>query len=87
MWRALTLLAAVFLVAFGAVVVRAGDLDDSPGLGGLGLVTAVIGQPTYEIGRSAIELLLARIAQPEQAQRRIMLRGELLIRGSSRNRH
>ena len=42
-WRALTLLAAVFLVAFGAVVVRAGDLDDSPGLGGSGLVTAVIG--------------------------------------------
>lgn len=42
-WRALTLLAAVFLVAFGAVIVRAGDLDDSPGLGGLGLVTAVIG--------------------------------------------
>jgi LacI family transcriptional regulator, fructose operon transcriptional repressor len=43
----------------------------------------VMAQPTYDIGRSAIELLLARIAQPEQAVRRIVLRGELLVRGSS----
>ena len=43
----------------------------------------VIAQPTYDIGRSAIELLLARIAQPEQAVRRIVLRGELIVRGSS----
>ena len=44
----------------------------------------VIAQPTYDIGRSAIELLLARIAQPEQAVRRIVLRGELIVRGSSK---
>ena len=43
----------------------------------------VIAQPTYDIGRTAIELLLARIAQPEQAVRRIVLRGELIVRGSS----
>ena len=43
----------------------------------------VMAQPTYDIGRSAIELLLARIAQPEQAVRRIVLRGELIVRGSS----
>lgn len=43
----------------------------------------VIAQPTYDMGRAAIELLLARIAQPGQAVRRIVLRGELLVRGSS----
>ena len=46
----------------------------------------VIAQPTYDIGRSAIELLLARIAQPEQAVRRIVLRGELVVRGSCKRR-
>lgn len=44
----------------------------------------VMAQPTYDMGKAAIELLLARIAQPEQAARRIVLRGELLERGSSR---
>jgi LacI family fructose operon transcriptional repressor len=43
----------------------------------------VMAQPTYDIGRSAIELLRARIAQPDQAVRRIVLRGELIVRGSS----
>ncbi|MBS1210684.1 MAG: periplasmic binding s and sugar binding domain of LacI family protein [Proteobacteria bacterium] len=43
----------------------------------------VMAQPTADIGRSAIELLLARIAQPAQAMRRIVLRGDLCIRGSS----
>ena len=61
--------------------------DDMPWTRVVTPAITVIAQPTYEIGRSAIELLLARIAQPEQAQRRIMLRGELLIRGSSRNSH
>lgn len=46
----------------------------------------VLAQPTYDIGRSAIELLLARIAQPEQAVRRIVLRGELVVRGSCKRR-
>lgn len=44
----------------------------------------VMAQPTYDIGRAAIELLLARIAQPEQAVRRLVLRGELMVRGSSK---
>lgn len=43
----------------------------------------VIAQPTADIGRSAIELLLARIAQPEQARRRIVMRGELIVRAST----
>lgn len=42
-WRVLTVLAGLFLVAFGGVVVLAGEADDSPGLGGLGLITALIG--------------------------------------------
>jgi LacI family fructose operon transcriptional repressor len=43
----------------------------------------VIAQPTQEMGRSAGELLLQRIAEPDRAPRRIVLDGELLVRGSS----
>lgn len=43
----------------------------------------VVAQPTYEIGRSATELLLQRMADPGRQARRITLAGELLLRGSS----
>ncbi len=43
----------------------------------------VIAQPTYDIGRTVIELLLQRIAHPAQSVRRVVLRGELVERGSS----
>ncbi|MBL8251278.1 MAG: LacI family DNA-binding transcriptional regulator [Candidatus Competibacter sp.] len=43
----------------------------------------VISQPIYDIGRAAIDLLLQRIAQPHQAVRQVVLRGELIARGSS----
>lgn len=43
LWTILSALAGVYLVAFGALVVSLGQADDSPGLGGLGLITAVIG--------------------------------------------
>lgn len=43
----------------------------------------VMAQPIYDIGRAAIELLLQRITQPQQAVRRVVLRGELIVRGSS----
>jgi LacI family fructose operon transcriptional repressor len=46
----------------------------------------VVAQPIYDIGRAAIELLLQRIAKPEQAVRRVVLRGELIERGSSARR-
>ncbi|QSI78290.1 MULTISPECIES: LacI family DNA-binding transcriptional regulator [Niveibacterium] len=46
----------------------------------------VIAQPTYDIGHAAIELLLQRIAQPSQAVRRVVLRGELIVRGSTAQR-
>ncbi len=57
--------------------------DDMPWTRVVTPAITVMAQPTDDIGRSAIELLLARIAQPEQAVRRIVLRGELLVRGSS----
>lgn len=43
----------------------------------------VIAQPTYAIGREAAELLLHRIAEPDKPVRRVVLRGELVVRGSS----
>jgi LacI family fructose operon transcriptional repressor len=43
----------------------------------------VIAQPTYDMGREAAELLLERIAVPEKPVRRVVLRGELVVRGSS----
>ena len=43
----------------------------------------VIAQPTYEMGREAIGLLLQRIADPDKAMRQLVLRGDLVERGSS----
>ena len=43
LWRVLAVLAGVYLTGFGALVMWAGEADDSPGLGGLGLITALIG--------------------------------------------
>jgi len=46
----------------------------------------VIRQPTHEIGQTAIKLLFERVALPERAVRRVVLRGELLVRGSTQRR-
>ena len=43
----------------------------------------LIDQPTYEIGRTATELLLQRIADPDRPTRQVILKGQLVIRGSS----
>ncbi|GER85353.1 LacI family transcriptional regulator [Thermogemmatispora aurantia] len=43
----------------------------------------LIEQPTYEIGKTATELLLQRVAEPERPTRRVILKGRLLVRGSS----
>ena len=43
----------------------------------------VIAQPTYEIGQTAMELLLKRIEQPDAPARQVILKGQLLARGSS----
>lgn len=42
-WRVLALVAGAYLVLFGGFVVSTGQADDSPGLGGLGLLTVAIG--------------------------------------------
>lgn len=46
----------------------------------------VIAQPTLEIGRTATELLLQRIGEPERPSRIVILSGELLVRASSARR-
>lgn len=43
----------------------------------------LIAQPTYEIGKTAAELLLQRIADPSRSTRRVILKGQLVVRGSS----
>ena len=43
----------------------------------------LIAQPTYEIGKTAAELLMQRIADPGRPTRKVILNGHLLVRGSS----
>lgn len=43
----------------------------------------LIAQPTYEIGKTATELLLQRIADPSRPTRQVILKGQLIARGSS----
>ena len=43
----------------------------------------VLAQPTDAIGRAAIELLLARVAQPGRAAHQVRLAGTLIVRGST----
>lgn len=47
----------------------------------------VIAQPTDEIGKTATDLLLQRVADPTRTPRKVILQGQLLIRGSSRVRN
>lgn len=46
----------------------------------------LIAQPTHEIGKTATELLLRRIAEPDRPTRQVILKGQLLARGSSVSR-
>ncbi len=41
----------------------------------------LIAQPTYEIGKTAAELLLQRVADPTRPTRQVILKGQLLVRG------
>ena len=43
----------------------------------------LIDQPTYEIGQTATELLLQRITDPNRSTRKVILKGRLVVRGSS----
>lgn len=44
----------------------------------------LIAQPTDEIGKTAAELLLQRVLNPTRPTRQVILKGQLLVRGSSR---
>lgn len=43
----------------------------------------IMAQPTDEIGRTATELLLQRVADPARSARKVILQGELRVRQSS----
>lgn len=58
------------------------DNNDWTALPALDVTT--VAQPTYDIGRTAAELLLQRMQDPDRPARQIMLEGELIVRGSSR---
>lgn len=47
----------------------------------------LIAQPTKEIGQTATELLIKRVSQPDQAVRQVILKGQLIVRGSSAPRY
>jgi LacI family fructose operon transcriptional repressor len=47
------------------------------------LDVTVIAQPTYDMGRTAAELLMQRLAEPSRPARGVVLEGVLLARGST----
>ncbi|KAA3646523.1 MAG: LacI family transcriptional regulator [Chloroflexi bacterium] len=57
--------------------------DDAPWTTLVEPKITVIAQPTMEIGRSATELLLNRISEPDLLARKITLQGKLIARQSS----
>jgi LacI family fructose operon transcriptional repressor len=75
--------------AAGAQVARNTSLAGFDDLPWTRLVTpdiTVIRQPTHEIGQTALRLLLDRVATPERSVRRVVLRGELMVRGSTQRK-
>lgn len=44
---------------------------------------SVVEQPTYELGRTAAEVLLRRLETPTRPTREVILKGKLILRGSS----
>jgi LacI family fructose operon transcriptional repressor len=56
--------------------------DDTPWAGLVEPPVTVIRQPTYEIGKTACELLLERIHEPSRPTRQIILNSTLVVRRS-----
>lgn len=56
--------------------------DDVPWAAALNPPPTVVGQPGYEMGRRAAEMLLQRIARPEQTPTTVTLQHRLIIRQS-----
>jgi LacI family fructose operon transcriptional repressor len=57
--------------------------DETPWASLVQPAITLIAQPTYEIGKTATDLLLQRIADPDRPTRQVILKGQLLVRGSS----
>jgi LacI family fructose operon transcriptional repressor len=57
--------------------------DETAWMKHVGRGITVISQPTYEMGRTAAELLFQRIANPERPTREVVLKGQLLAREST----
>jgi len=56
--------------------------DDMPWASDLHPPLTTVAQPGYELGKTAVELLLSRIAKPTLPFRRIMLQPQLIVRQS-----
>jgi LacI family transcriptional regulator len=63
-------------------IVLVGFDDLPPAMVGQPFLT-VVSQPAYEMGRRAVDLLLAQLTMPDQAPQEIVLPSELVIRRSS----
>ncbi len=59
------------------------SFDDMPWAQDLNPPLTVVAQPSYELGRQALELLLHRIKYPDAAYRKVILQPQLIIRKSS----
>lgn len=57
--------------------------DETAWMPHVGPGVTVISQPTYEMGLTAADLLFQRIAEPDRPAREIILKGQLLPRGST----
>ncbi len=58
--------------------------DDTVWMPFIDLGVTVISQPTYEIGRTAAELLFQRMTDSTRSTREVVLNGTLIVRGSTR---
>ncbi len=83
------------LITMGAInaIVKAGlsipkqiavaGIDDTLWMPHIGPGVTVISQPVYEMGRTAAELLFQRLADPSRPAREVVLKGQLIERGST----
>ena len=59
------------------------SFDDMPWAAALNPPLTAVAQPTHELGRTAAELLLARLEDRSRAVRQVVLQPRLIVRASS----